>query len=170
MKKLITLFVILTSILIGCEKENNCEITNPENLNFNGCFNFMVFDSVTVSDIENSYVSIQVEREELNLNSNFQSFLIQNNTHITSTVETFNKQSNDCYCSDAIDPELEKLKTWEIQAGTVEIRIVREKSECDDTYVVDVILKNAVYADTENNGIFIEHKEFRNVLVNYILG
>jgi hypothetical protein len=79
-------------------------------------------------------------------------------------------QTNDCYCSDAIISGLEKIKSWEIKSGTVEIRIVREKSECDETYVVDVIFKNATYKDSENNEIFIECKEFLNIMGNYILG
>lgn len=134
----------------------------------------MVFDSIQVSGIENSYISIRVNRDELDLNGQFKSFEVQNNSAITSAItsviETFNKQSNDCYCSDAIDTSLEKLNTWEIKSGSVEIRIVREKSECDDTYVVDVILKNAKFMDDENNEIFIGYKEFTNVLVNYLIG
>lgn len=170
MKKLIGVIMVFTTIFLGCEKEKDCEISNPENLKLNGCFNFMVFDSIKVNGLENSYVSIQIDRDELNLNNQFKSFDIQNNSSITSKIETFNKQSNDCYCSDAIDTELNKLKTWNIQSGTVEIRIVREKSECDDTYVVDVILKNAIYLDDENDEISIENKQFLNVLVNYLIG
>ena len=165
---ILSLFILL--IFGACEKEKNCEVSDSENLNLNGCFNFMVFDTIKVNGFENSYVSIQVEREDLDLNSQYKSFEIQNYTSITSAVETFNKQSNDCYCSDAIDAELEKLNSWEIQSGTIEIRIVREKSESDNTYVVDVILKNAVYKDAENNEIIINHKEFLNILVNYLIG
>ena len=102
--------------------------------------------------------------------SKFKSFEIQNNSSITSAVETFNMQTNDCYCSDVIISGLEKLNSWEIKSGTVEIRLVREKSECDNTYVVDVILKNAIYKDAENNEISIDYKEFLNVLVNYLIG
>jgi hypothetical protein len=170
MKKLLGIIMIFASVLIGCEKEKDCEITNPENLKLNGCFNFMVFDSIKVNGIENSYVLIQVERDKIDLNNQFKSFEIPNNSGITSVVESFNKQSNDCYCSDAIDTKLERLNTWNLQSGTIEIRIVREKSECDETYVVDVILKNATYMDDENNELFIDYKEFSNVLVNYQIG
>ncbi len=168
MKKVLGIFMIITSVIIGCEKE--CEVTNPENLKFNGCFNFMVFDSIKVSGIENSYVSVQVQRDELVLNSQFKSFEIKNNSSITSAVQTFNMQTNDCYCSDAIIPGLKTFNTWVIQSGIVEIRIVRERSECDNTYVVDVILKNAIFKDLKNNEISIEHKAFLNILVNYTLG
>lgn len=170
MKKLIGIILISTTVLFGCEKEKDCKITNPENLKLNGCFNFLVFDNIKVNGIQNSYVLIQVERDEIDLNNQFKSFEIQSNSGLTSVVESFNKQSNDCYCSDAIDTELEKINTWNIQSGTIEIRIVREKSECDETYVVDVILKNAIYMDDENDEIFIDHKEFSNVLVNYLIG
>lgn len=160
--------MILTSVIIGCEKE--CEVSSPENLKFNGCFNFMVFDSIKVSGIENSYVSVQVQRDELVLNNQFKSFEIKNSSSITSAIQTFNMQTNDCYCSDAIIPGLKTFNTWIIQSGIVEIRIVRERSECDSTYVVDVILKNAIFKDLKNNEIFIEHKAFLNILVNYTLG
>lgn len=169
----ITRFVLPLFILflfVGCNKENDCKISNPENLKLNGCFNFMVFDSIKINGIENSYVSIQVERDELDLNNQFKSFEIQNNSSITSVVETFNIQTNDCYCTDAIISGLEKLNSWEIQSGTVEIKVVREKSECDDTYVVDVILKNAIYKDADNNEMVIDYKEFLNILVNYLIG
>lgn len=168
MKKLLGIFIIITLVIIGCEKD--CEVTNPENLKFNGCLNFMVFDSIKVSGFENCYVSVQVEREELDLNSQFKSFEMKNNSSITSAVQTFNMQTNDCYCSDAVIPGLKTINTWIIQSGTLEIRIVRERSECDETYVVDVILKNAIFKDLKNNEIVIEHKAFLNILVNYTLG
>lgn len=168
MKKLPGLLLIILSIISGCEKE--CEVTNPENLKFNGCFNFMVFDSIKVSGLENSYVSIQVQRDELVLNNKFKSFEIKNNSSITSAIQTFNMETNECYCSDSVIPGLKTFNTWIIQSGTVEIRIVRERSECDNTYVVDVILKNAIFKDLKNNEIRIEQKAFLNILVNYTLG
>ena len=168
MKKFLGIVMIIASVIIGCEKE--CEVTNPENLKFNGCFNFMVFDSIKVSGIENSYISIQVQRDELVLNNQFKSFEIKNNSSITSAVQTFNMQTNDCYCSDAVIAGLKTFNTWVIQSGIVEIRIVREKSECDNTYVVDVILKDAIFKDLNNNEILIEQKAFMNILVNYTLG
>jgi hypothetical protein len=168
MKNLLGIFMIIILVIIGCEKE--CEVTNPENLKFNGCFNFMVFDSIKVIGLENSYVSIQVQREELDLNNQFKSFEIRKNSSITSAIQTFNMETNDCYCSDVVLPGLKTYNTWIIQSGAIEIRIVRERSDCDDTYVVDVILKNAIFKDLKNNEILIEYKAFLNILVNYTLG
>ena len=166
MKIRVIIFTIVLFTFMGCG--DDCEVV----LGYvnRGCFNFMVFDTIEVSNLENSYVVIDVDRDKLDVGNKFQAFSIEDNPNISSRIVMFNKPGNN-YCTDAIDADLEEVKTWDIQEGTVEIRIVREKSECDTSYdLVDVVLENAVYVDTDNNTVTIERKEFLNVRVNGFIG
>lgn len=166
MRNTFRIFLLLSVISFSCDKD--CKTKNPSNLSLNGCGDFMVFDQIIVNDNANSYIIIEVIRDELILDNNFRSFDIITNPFITTHIDELNKEG-DNYCTDAIDPGIQVVKRWEIVSGAAEIRIVREKNDCDNTYVVDVILRNAIFSDGEANNYTIEYKEFKNVLVNQSL-
>ena len=167
MRNAYRIIILLSLISLSCEKD--CKTKNPSNLSLNGCGDFMLYNQIDLKGNANSYIIIEVKRDELILDNNFRSFDLITNSFITAYIDELTKEGNN-YCTDAIDPEIQVIKKWEIVSGTIEIRIVREKNDCDNTYVVDVILRNAIFSDSEANIFTIENKEFKNVLANYIIG
>jgi hypothetical protein len=167
MRNAYKIFVLLSIISFSCEKD--CKTKNPSNLSLNGCGDFVVYDQINVNGNANSYIIIEVIRNEVILDNVFCSFDIITSPFIKAHIDELTKEGNN-YCTDAIDPEIQVLKKWEIVSGTADIRIIREKNDCDNTYVVDVILRNAIFCDAEANNYAIDYKEFKNVLVNYIIG
>lgn len=161
------IFLLLSIIFFSCEKD--CKTKNPSNLSLNGCGDFMVYDQINVNGNANSYIIIEVIRDEVILDYNFRTFDINTNPFITAHIDELTKEGNN-YCTDAIDTEIHVIKRWDIVSGTTEIRIVREKNDGDNTYVVDVILRNAIFRDAEANTYIIEYMEFKNVLANYPIG
>jgi hypothetical protein len=167
MRNAYKIFLLLSIISLSCEKD--CKTKNPNNLSLNGCGDFMVYEQINVNGNVNSYIIIEVVRDELILDNNFRSFDIITSPFITAYIDELTKEGNN-YCTDAIDTEIQVIKRWEIVSGTAEIRIVREINDCDNTYVVNVILRNAIFSDAEANNYAFDYKEFKNVLVNYIIG
>ncbi len=167
MKRQFSLILILSVLLIGCKEE--CKELDFSKFNWNGCGNFMVYDTLNVNGIENCYLTIQVERDELNLNSDFISFEIQDNEYIKSEITQFNLPRNS-FCKDYGDSELEIINLWNLKSGTVEIRLVHDKNECNSEYVVDVIIRQGLFMDSLGIEIFVRDKEILNVIVGFKLG
>ena len=166
MKNILSAIFVLGIALTGCNKD--CE-TDPSNISKNGCGDFMVYQKVSIAGFDNSLVRINVEKGKLNLGKEFQSFDITSTPEIVSVIETFNTDYI-IYCNDVLPPNLLITETWQIQSGTVDILIVRDKNECEYGYVVDVVLKNAVYKNSVGDEFTINHLYLDNVLVGWYAG
>jgi hypothetical protein len=118
MPKILTLLLALIVISFGCEKD--CKTKNPSNLSLNGCGNFIVYGQMDVNGNANSYIIIDVKREELILDDHFRSFDMIANPYITASIDELNKEGNN-YCTDALDPEIQIIKKWAIVSGMAEI-------------------------------------------------
>ncbi len=166
MNKIIGAIFLLALTFGGCQKQ--CE-SNPINTTTNGCGDFIVYQKVTITGFDNSLVRINVERDKLNLGSGFKAFDMVSSPEIISVIETINRDYI-MYCNDALPPDLKITETWEVQSGTVEIRIVRDKNECEYGYVVDVVLKNAIYKNSLGNEFTIGNLYLDNVIVGWYAG
>jgi len=135
----------------------------------NGCGNFMVYDVQAVPSGGNGFVIVEVKRDSLSLTNEFQSFSLANNSLVGAQIEELNLPYVP-YCTDVLIQNMEVLNTWRAISGTVEIRIAEEKTTCDERYVVDIYLHNAVFEDADGNQISISKKAFLHVIVNYLIG
>lgn len=166
MKKSLQIILLLSLIITGCNN-NDCVMKDRTKSSYNGCGDFMINEKTTETGNPNSYLVIEVDRPELTLNNSFRSFQIQDNNYISANINEYNTAEWEPFCTDVLSPELIILKSWNLKDGIAEIRIVEEKSECDEAYIVDLILKEATFTDNEMNEIYIREKRFNNILVNY---
>lgn len=99
----------------------------------------------------------------LNLNTYYILCNLVDNEHIETKVEIFNIAPTSY--RNTTNPQEEILNTWEVQSGTVKIRIAEERDAYHYSYVVDVVIEDAVYLDTSGNTIEIKEKYFDNRVV-----
>lgn len=175
MKFPVYIFLIVSLLFFACTKDSktNCELFNKEHqisdLSYKGCGDFMVYDVFPIEDDSSFFISVSVERKKLDLGNEFRTFIVGNNPAISASIEKFNMAASN-YCTDLMVVDLERENIWMLESGTVSIRIVRDRNQCENTYVVDLLINEASFLDSEKNKIQVENKEFRNVLVNYVLG
>jgi hypothetical protein len=153
--------------LSSCKKA--CQPKSMEDYETNGCGNFMVYDAQPVPSGGNGFIIVQAKRDSLNLTSEFQSFSLSNNSLVWAQIEELNMPYVP-YCTDVLIQNMAVINTWTAISGTVELRIAAGKTNCDERYVVDVYLHNAVFKDANGNQISIGKKVFLNVIVNYLIG
>lgn len=169
MKKIIIL--LIPFFLSACIKEPDCEIVNPEGVNYKGCGNFMVFDKFGEVMLNNAIIHVEMDKSMYNLNEAYQSFDLSQHPDIICQITTHNKATESGnMCTDALDPELVVQNVWTATEGSVQVRITRDKTECDDTYVVSVILEDVTFVDNNGNDIGLPYKSFFNRMVNYLIG
>ncbi|NOU60638.1 hypothetical protein [Marinifilum caeruleilacunae] len=167
MKRFFYLLLLFSVLFSSCDE--GCDKIDLTLVNWNGCGDFIVFDTITLPNHEFTYINVTVDREKLNLSGNYKSFEIHQNEHIFSDITKYNKQSHD-FCKDYPVDGLEVENLWWTKEGTVEIRIVHDKNECEDNYVVTLILKNVTYIDSNGHEIILKEKIIENVLAGYKVG
>ena len=160
------IFGLILFALISCKKD--CD-TNPSSISESGCGDFSVYSTQTVPNHEHAFVMFRLMKDSVNLTKSYQSFDLATNPFVITAIEAFN-QSYQPYCTDVVIPGFEMTNKWEVQSGKAEVRIVRDKNECEFGYVVDVIIRNATYQDSTGNTITITEKVFDNVLVGWYAG
>ena len=159
----ISLCIMLSACSQKCPKD-------PQNISTNGCGDFFVYDEISDSSFSNAYITISVDRKNIDLGAEYKTFDIASSPEITSTIEAFNQPYNP-YCTDVLpDTSFIQLNAWTLVSGTVQLKIVRDKNDCTSTYVIDCILINAVYKDANNNEIAVSYHHFQNVRVGWYPG
>lgn len=167
MKKLALFYVILIG-LSSCIDEDRCVIRNRDGLAQNGCGNFMIYDEISATDSSSHYFRTSVDRDALNFTHEFQTFEIASSIEVDARIEVFNSPRHN-YCTDAIEIGLKVINTYSPIAGQVQVRVVSDRRDCDMTYVVDLVVLNAVFEDGNGQLINIDKKAYNNVLVNFTI-
>ncbi|SFT34552.1 hypothetical protein SAMN05216474_0007 [Lishizhenia tianjinensis] len=164
-------YLLLLALLIpfaSCIKEPDCEIVNPEGVNYKGCGNFIVYDLFGEDILQNAIVHVEVDINSFALTQSYKSFDLANHPEILSQITSYNKSTfNGNLCTDGLDPDLTAVNIWTATSGTVNMRIDRPISECDNTYVVDVVVKDAKFVDDNGNEILVTEQNFLHRMVNY---
>ncbi|MCD8528547.1 MAG: hypothetical protein LRY27_00850 [Chitinophagales bacterium] len=159
------IFIFLFFLIFSCKKP--CEVNKIYLLSGDqGCGNFMVYNQVTINNNPNSFLTIVFDREKLSLNEKLTTFSYPFNENIRINIDEFNEEGAP-YCTDIISINQEKTNSWYITDGNVKTKIIRDRSECDETYLVYVLLENATFMDSTNQSYFVQKMEFNNVYVNY---
>ncbi|MDX1447229.1 hypothetical protein [Lishizhenia sp.] len=165
------LFISLLFIFSACIKEPDCEPTNPEGVNYKGCGNFSVFEPFDEGSVQNAIIHIHVDVEAFALTDEYQNFSLTEHPEILAQITSYNKSTmHGNLCTDGLDADLIATNVWTATEGDINMRIARPKSECDDTYVVDVLLNDAKFIDDNGNEILVSKVEFLHRMVNYPIG
>ncbi len=167
MKKSTLLILLLaTFTIVSCKEDKKCRTRTISDYATNGCGDFMVFKEISKTDSSSLFLIIEFERSKANLNDEFQTFDVTQRCIVNARIEELNS-SNHNYCTDALNPASELLNSYEPALGNVNVRIVEDRNECNQTYVLDVELINASFIDSNSNTISIVNEAFKNVIVNY---
>ena len=161
--------LILNACLLlvhSCSRDcSDYSIKNPEG---HGCGNFLVFDVYTANACENCYLYVQFDIEKAGLDQDFKMFSVQGSSLVMGGIESYN-MNRPPYCNDDIPFSLRLLNSWTLQSGEVSARVAQHHTDCE-TYLVDLILQNAVFRDSTGNEIAIESQYFHNVIVGWYSG
>ena len=152
-------------MVLGCRPECDYSVKKPVGM---GCGNFGLFDEFEIDGYDHSYLFIQVQKDDLDLNHQFKSFSISSNSSIYGTIESYNMPAPP-YCDDAIPVERKLLHSWQLHSGTAQIRILENGNDCQ-TYIAELILTSAEFTDSTGNSILIESKYFERVVVGWYAG
>lgn len=152
----------------SCKKA--CTTKSLADYSTKGCGNFLVYDVQALPDIGYGYISISAKADLLSLSGIGSTFDISQANNLNAKIESYSDVYMP-YCTDVPAPPWQVLiNSWNVVSGSAEIRIVENSSDCDERYVVDVILRNAVFEDANGNIITVTEKAFLNVIVNYWIG
>lgn len=165
MKQLILVSLVLIASMVSCNK--HCE-PNPSYTSTMGCGDFMVYAEYNVPNYTYSYIRVNMDKDSIEITKEYTSYDLLSNPVLFSNIESFNLPFE--YCNDAINPNVERLNTWNVKSGTVKVRMVREPNDCELGYVIDVEISDAVYEDSSGNTISVEKQTFDNVVVGWYAG
>jgi len=149
-----------------CSKE--CKPKVQSDYNKGGCGNFSLYQKM--DNDTSSFLIVYVNRDKVALTRLEKTLEIGNNSDIFVKIEKFNKVESEIYCTDVGIPDLQIINTWDGISGEVKARIVADRTECDETYVVSVKLRNVILKDPTGNVINLPDMEFDRVIVNYPIG
>ena len=115
---------------------------------------------------DHCYIRINVDIDSVDLNYEYRSFSVKDENAITGAIECFNLQDGG-YCDiDHINNTLEH--SWILTSGTTMIRTIDNNNDCG-TYLVELILTDAMFLDSSGQTKFIDRYSFERVLVGYYI-
>ncbi len=132
-----------------------------------GCGNLFTYK--TYDALDNTYIWVRADRDALTLTEDFTTFDLKDNMAITAGIETFLLDGHP-FCTDVVIVGQTTTALWTAIEGTVSIRVVRPPNDCTETYVVDVILQNAVFEDAKGDQILVDEVRYERVWVNFLIG
>ena len=166
-----TLSIILLALsLFSCIKEPHCEINNPQGTNYKGCGDFTVFQKYSNDSIEHAILHVNMDNAYERLTTEFQEFEIGITNNLWTSISIFNQATeNGNLCTDGIIYDLDTTDEFYAVSGTIKTKIVRDKSSCDATYVVDVFAENLLLQNSNGDEIMIDNVTFEKVMMDYLI-
>ncbi len=153
------LIIILSSIIFtSCSKDDNQEITLPNDLNFTGkirgCSDFSVQQELNA---ENANIALNIggksgeSREDLNLTSEIKSFSFPNDDLVCNiTVREAPVGSN--FCNDVPRPNPDLISRWNAISGTIKLSVSDiEVTEFETYYRLQILLENVIFQKENSN-------------------
>jgi hypothetical protein len=165
---LFTYLVVILLLCPDCSKECKPRYQSGYNSIKGGCGNFLLYQKM--DNDTSSFLVVYVNRDKITIDRQEKTLEIGNNSDVFVKIEKYNRVESEIYCTDVGIPDLEIINTWKAISGAVKARIVADRTECDETYIVSVKLKNVILKDPTDNVIELPDMEFDRVLVNYPIG